>query len=58
MNMRVLCLLLVAPLVWAEEFRMVERPVLATPPGPTWKAGIDLAAKRDRPLFLYFTAKW
>ena len=58
MNMRVLCLLLVAPLVWAEEFRMVERPAPATRPGPTWKTGIDLAAKRDRPLFLYFTAKW
>ncbi len=58
MNMRVLCLLLVAPLVWAEEFRMVERPPPATPPGLTWKTGVDLAAKRDRPLFLYFTAKW
>jgi hypothetical protein len=58
MNMRVLCLLLVVPLVWAEEFRMVERAPPATPPGPAWETGIDLAAKRDRPLFLYFTANW
>ena len=58
MNMRVLCLLLVAPLVWAEEFRMVERPAPAAPPGPAWKTGVDLAVKRDRPLFLYFTANW
>jgi hypothetical protein len=58
MNMRVLCLLLVVSLVWAEEFRMVERPAPATPPGPAWKTGIDLAAKRGRALFLYFTAEW
>ena len=57
MNKCVLCVLLVVRVAWAQEFRMVERPPPAKPPGPEWKTGIDLTAKRDRPLFLYFTSR-
>ena len=51
-------LLLLLPLVRAEEFRMIERPPPETLAAPAWKRGIDLTAERKKPLFLYFTANW
>ncbi len=51
-------LLLLLPLVRAEEFRMIERPPPETLAAPAWKIGIDLTAERKKPLFLYFTANW
>jgi len=53
-----LSLLLLLPLVRAEEFRMIERPPPETLAAPAWKSGIDLTAERKKPLFLYFTANW
>ncbi len=53
-----LSLLLLLPLVRAEEFRMIERPPPEILAAPAWKSRIDLTAERKKPLFLYFTANW
>ena len=53
-----LSLLILLAAVSADEFRMIARPPPAILAAPDWKSGIDLAAKRKKPLFLYFTANW
>ena len=54
-----IAVLLFALAAAAGGFRMVPRAPPAKPAArPDWQARFDVEAKRDRPVFLYFTAHW